>query len=46
MSQLEDDRQVKHRLAVRQHYHFGPTKIAMYRKRYHDVGAHCAQGLG
>jgi hypothetical protein len=30
----------------RQHCHFGPTKIAMYLKRYHDVGAHCAQGLG
>jgi transposase InsO family protein len=22
---------------LRQHYHFGPTKIAMYLKRYHDV---------
>src|SRR5690349_8442150 len=22
---------------LRQHYHFGPAKIAMYLKRYHDV---------
>jgi transposase InsO family protein len=22
---------------LRQHYHFGPTKIAMYLKRYHDI---------
>jgi hypothetical protein len=22
---------------VRQHYHFGPHKIAMYLKRYHDI---------
>jgi transposase len=24
-------------LYLRQHYHFGPAKIAMYLKRYHDV---------
>src|SRR2546421_514590 len=24
-------------LHLRQHYHFGPSKIAMYLKRYHDV---------
>src|SRR6266566_6752071 len=24
-------------LHLRQHYHFGPAKIAMYLKRYHDV---------
>jgi transposase len=23
---------------LRQHYHFGPAKIAMYLKRYHDIG--------
>jgi hypothetical protein len=22
---------------LRQHYHFGPAKIAMYLKRYHDI---------
>jgi transposase len=22
---------------LRKHYHFGPAKIAMYLKRYHDV---------
>jgi transposase len=22
---------------LRQHYHFGPMKIAIYLKRYHDV---------
>jgi transposase len=22
---------------LRQHYHFGPARIAMYRKRYHDI---------
>jgi hypothetical protein len=22
---------------LRQHDHFGPAKIAMYRKRYHDI---------
>jgi transposase-like protein len=24
-------------ISLRQHYHFGPAKIAMYRKRYHDL---------
>jgi transposase len=24
-------------IETRQHYHFGPTKIAMYLGRYHDV---------
>ena len=25
-------------LYLRQHYHFGPHKIAMYLKRYHEIG--------
>jgi hypothetical protein len=24
-------------LYLRQHYHFGPQKISMYLKRYHDI---------
>ncbi len=24
-------------ISLRQHYHFGPAKIAMYLKRYHDI---------
>src|SRR5215212_6540679 len=27
---------------LRQHYHFGPAKIAMYLKRYHDIQISCA----